>query len=148
MKLDLDQIAVNIVKDRLAGMEFKDIARKYFLGSPLQANTIYLWKTGNEPLEMANQKISLEYERLEILQSSYWVDAQSGDKAALKSYLSIAKAKVDLMEKLAMSSPLSSDEIQEIMIDHLKSNQELGEELHKEFALFNEAIKDFEWPED
>ena len=139
MKLNLDQIAVNIVKDRLAGMEFKDIARKYFLGSPLKANPIYLWKTGNEPLEMANQK---------ILQSSYWVDAQSGDKAALKSYLSIAKAKVDLMEKLAMSSPLSNDEIAEMMIDHLKTNRELGEELHKEFALINDAIKDFESPED
>jgi hypothetical protein len=148
MKLDLNQIAVNIVKDRLAGMEFKDIARKYFLGSPLKANSIYMWKTGNEPLEMANQKILLEYDRLEILQSSYWVDAQSGDKAALKSYLLIAKAKVDLMEKLAMSSPLSNDEIREMMIDHLKINRELGEELHKEFALLNEAIKDFEWPED
>ena len=148
MKLNLDQIAVNIVKDRLAGMEFKDIARKYFLGSPLKANPIYLWKTGNEPLEMANQKILLEYDRLEILQSSYWVDAQSGDKAALKSYLSIAKAKVDLMEKLAMSSPLSNDEIAEMMIDHLKTNRELGEELHKEFALINDAIKDFESPED
>jgi hypothetical protein len=148
MKLNLDQIAVNIVKDRLAGMEFKDIARKYFLGSPLKANSIYLWKTGNEPLEMANQKILLEYDRLEILQSSYWVDAQSGDKAALKSYLSIAKAKVDLMEKLAMSSPLSNDEIAEMMIDHLKTNRELGEELHKEFALINDAIEDFEWPED
>ena len=148
MKLNLDQIAVNIVKDRLAGLEFKDIARKYFLGSPLKANSIYLWKTGNEPLEMANQKILLEYDRLEILQSSYWVDAQSGDKAALKSYLSIAKAKVDLMEKLAMSSPLSNDEIAEMMIDHLKTNRELGEELHKEFALINDAIKDFESPED
>ena len=148
MKLNLDQIAVNIVKDRLAGMEFKDIARKYFLGSPLKANSIYLWKTGNEPLEMANQKILLEYDRLEILQSSYWVDAQSGDKAALKSYLSIAKAKVDLMEKLAMSSPLSNDESAEMMIDHLKTTRELGEELHKEFALLNEAITDFEWPED
>jgi hypothetical protein len=34
------------------------------------------------------------------------------------------------------------------MIDHLKTNRELGEELHKEFALINDAIKDFESPED
>jgi hypothetical protein len=148
MYFDLEAIATNIVSEHLAGKTFDELANKHLLASPRQANLIYIWKTGQNPSMIATQKISIEYERLEKLQSDYWTEARSGDEKALKAYLAISKSKGELMEKMAMVPNLDTNELAQIILDKEEDIEAIGVDLKRQFDLMNTLAKDIKWPEE
>jgi hypothetical protein len=148
MYFDLEAIATNIVSEHLAGKTFDELAKKHFLASPRQASLIYMWKTGQNPSMIANQIISVEYDRLNKLQSAYWTEARSGDEKALKAYLAISKSKGELMEKMAMVPNLDTNELAQIILDQEEDIKAMGIDLKRQFDLMNTLAKDIKWPEE
>jgi len=144
MKLYFDDLVRNVVRERLAGKSFDDIAQRYFLCDAEHAQLIYEWKTGVEPTEWKQQLLDIEYMRLERIHEAFWPDAMAGDSNAASIVLQTSNLKKSYIEKRPYLDTSRANEIEKLLIDQKAHMRELGNELRDQISKMNEVLKDFD----
>jgi uncharacterized protein (DUF433 family) len=147
MKIDFESLVQDVYNDRLAGLSFNEIAEKYFLLDGYNAQLIYEYKLGLEPIEWRQEFIDREFYRLEKLQNAHWDEALSGDIEATKVVLTISNMKKDLIKNYPKLDKERIAELEKQLVDRQKSMIKLGEDLKEKNRLTNEVLKDFEFPD-
>jgi len=145
MKLYFDDLVRNVVRERVAGKSFDDIAQRYFLRDAEHAQLIYEWKTGVEPTEWKQQLLDIEYMRLERIHEAFWPDAMAGDPNAAKIVLQTSNLKKSYVEQRPYLDTSRAKEIEKLLIDQKNHMQELGKELKDQISKMNEVLKDFDF---
>jgi len=143
MKLYFDELVHNVLRERISGKSFGEIADRYFLRDAAHAQTIYEWKTSTEPIEWKQQLIDLEYLRLDDIQLAFWHAAKAGDVAAAKVVLQTSALKKSYIEQRKPFDPARASEIEKLLIEQRTDMDKLGQELREQVAAMNEVLKDF-----
>jgi hypothetical protein len=143
MELKLEVIGEKIYQDRLSGMSFTSIARKYMLASPQFVQNIFYWYLFREPISWRHYEAQLEINRLQELRRSHWLDAKSGNREAMRSVLEISKQIQSLLEYIP-SFPTDIN-LWKTTSTESSDDQKLLESLLKEqIKVWNEHFKDFD----
>ena len=148
MKLDLDGLAKNIIRERIAGHSFRDISRKYFIPDPDFIQLIFEWETSREPVRWKQSYIELEIMRIDQLQSNYWDLARAGDENARRTVIQLMQLKKSYIEQLPKFPAGCADEVTTFIEEGKTEYTKTREYLETRIEILNQILKDFDLPSD